>query len=310
LEVLALEARVPAARVAGREIVEIRYHSGQEAAPQRRIGDERDAEVPRRGPRLLADLAIEQRVFALHRRDRVGRMGLADAFGRRLAESEMLDLALLDQPRHAADRLLDRDVGVDAVLEVHVDHIDAEPLQARLAGLLDVFGAPVDTVRATGVLGLAELARDHDLVPHPLEGAAEQFLVLAPAVHVGAVEEIDAEIDRLAQEIDPRRVVALAVDARQRHAAKPERRHRRPVSPQFPLLHSRLSYWLARTIVETALAREAERVMIAPERRKRRERWRDNRTYMSASRPRSGWSTRERSAASFARKPAARNGSS
>src|SRR5579885_2592691 len=217
-EVLALETGMPPARIAGREVGEIRNHAGQQAAPERGVGDKGDAELPRHRPRRLADLAVKQRILALHRGERMRRMGAADALGRRLAQADMAHLALLDEPRHAADRFLDRNRGIDAVLVVQVDVIDAEPLQARLAGPLEIFGAAVHPVGAARVLGLAELGGEHDLVAPAFQRPADHRLVLAPAVHVGAVEMVDPEIDRLLQKADRRFVVALAVDPRQRHA--------------------------------------------------------------------------------------------
>ena len=53
--------------------------------------------------------------------------------GRGLGQAEVAHLALLHQLGHGAHRLLDRRVGVDAVLVVEVDHLDAEPLQALVA---------------------------------------------------------------------------------------------------------------------------------------------------------------------------------
>ena len=132
-------------------------------------------------------------------------MRLAQPLRARLAQPDKPHLAALDEPAHLADRVLDRHVGIDAVLVIQVDHFEAEPLQARVAGLPDIFGAAVDAVRAAGVLRLAELGRDHETVaPLAPEGAAEQFLVLAPAIHVGTVEMIDPEIERAMDQLDPR----------------------------------------------------------------------------------------------------------
>ena len=141
----------------------------QEAAPERRVGDEADAQLPRGLPRLLGLGAVEQRILGLHRRDRMHRMGAPDALGPRLRQAEEAHLALLDQPRHRADGVLDGHVGIDPVLIVEVDHVDAEALEARLAGRLHVLGAPVDRIRAALAAHLAELGRQHDAVaPAPL----------------------------------------------------------------------------------------------------------------------------------------------
>ncbi len=149
----------------------------------------------------------------------------ADALGARLAQPEMADLALLDEPAHRPNRVLDRHFWIDPMLVIEIDLVDAEPLQAGLAGLLDVGRAAVDTVGAAGLAGLTELGRDDDLVAPALQGAAEQFLVVAPAIHVRAVEMIDAEVGRALQQRLGGLVVARAVGAGKRHAAEPNRQH-------------------------------------------------------------------------------------
>jgi len=74
-----------------------------------------------------------------------------DGRGCRLTEAEIADLALLDQAFHGADRVLDRHRRVDAMLVVEVDHVDAEALEARVAGLDDVVGRPLTVARPSGV---------------------------------------------------------------------------------------------------------------------------------------------------------------
>src|SRR5437763_1136475 len=170
LEIVAGEARVAGAGITLGEVGEIGNHTGQETAAERRVGDKRDAEIARRLARFLRLLAVEQRIFALHGGDRVYRMGTPDALGVCLAEPEMAHLALLDEAAHRADRVLDRHAGVDAVLVIEVDRVDAEPLQADLARLLHVFGAAVDAIGAAGLAGLAEFGGDDDLVMQPLQG--------------------------------------------------------------------------------------------------------------------------------------------
>ena len=60
--------------------------------------------------------------------------------GGRLGQAEVADLPGRDELGHGADGLLDRDGLVDAVLVVEVDVVDAEPLQAGVAGGPDVLG--------------------------------------------------------------------------------------------------------------------------------------------------------------------------
>src|SRR5439155_26079784 len=71
LEVLALEARRQAAVVVGREILEARDLPGQEAAPERAVGDEPDAELAARRENAVLGIRAPERVLGLDRGDRV-----------------------------------------------------------------------------------------------------------------------------------------------------------------------------------------------------------------------------------------------
>ena len=65
-------------------------------------------------------------------------------------------------------------------------------------------------------LGVAPLFRQGS------QGPAEQFFVVAPAIHVGAVEKGDAAIERMMDDADRLGIVALAIGAGERHAAQPD----------------------------------------------------------------------------------------
>ena len=98
LQVLAGEARPVAAEVALVELVGRGEAPREEAAAERRVGDERDAQLFERRQDLRLDVARPQRVLGLHRRDRVHRVRAADRLRARLREAEVADLAL---PRRA-----------------------------------------------------------------------------------------------------------------------------------------------------------------------------------------------------------------
>src|SRR3984893_13389600 len=83
-EIVAHEAGMPAAGVTGVEMGEVGDDPGQQTAPERDIGD---AEVAGQLARLGRFLAVKQRELALHRGNRVGRMGAPDALGPRLAHA-------------------------------------------------------------------------------------------------------------------------------------------------------------------------------------------------------------------------------
>ena len=87
---------------------------------------------------------------------------------------------------------------VDAVLVVEVDVVDAEALQDASHAARTYSGLPL-IPRASRVRRLAhdaELRREHDLVAPARERAADELLVRERPVHVGGVEEVDAELER------------------------------------------------------------------------------------------------------------------
>jgi hypothetical protein len=89
---------------------------GQEAAAQRRVRHEADAEFARGGQDFLFHHPLEDRVLGLHHGDRLYGVGAPDAVGPRLAEPEVADLARVDQFLDGAGHVFDRHVGVDPVL--------------------------------------------------------------------------------------------------------------------------------------------------------------------------------------------------
>ena len=146
------------------------------------------------------------------------RMGTLEGGGRGFRETEKADLAGTPKLRHGADRVLDGRVGVDPVLIVEVDGLDLEALQARLAAAADVVGPAVDPEEApVGTAHVAELGRQHDLVAPAREGPAHELLVPADAVHVGGIEEGDAEFDGAMDGRDRFPIVAPAVELRHPH---------------------------------------------------------------------------------------------
>src|SRR5262249_55244776 len=87
-------------------------------------------------------------------------------FGPDFGETDPAHLAGAYEVGHRADRFLDRHARIDAVQVVEIDRIDAEPLQASVAGLANALRAPVDLafLRIARIAHDAELRREHDLV--------------------------------------------------------------------------------------------------------------------------------------------------
>jgi hypothetical protein len=241
LEVLALEARVPAAEVVVGEVVERLDLAGQEPAAERRVGHEADAELAAGRQDLVLGVARPQRVLGLQRGDLVHGVRAAQRLGSGLAQAEVADLALRDQLGHRPDGLLDRRVDVDAVLVVEVDVVGAEALQRVLARLLDVLGAPVGgaAARVGGIADDPELRGQHDLVAAIGDRAPDEALVCVRAVDVGGVEEVDAQLDGAMDHGDRLVVVARAVELGHAHAAQAEGGDGGAGAAQRACLHAR-----------------------------------------------------------------------
>ncbi len=77
------------------------------------------------------------------------------------------------------------------MLVVEIDGVDAETLQAGLAGLANVFRFAVEAplVRIFGIAHDAEFGGDHELIASAFDGASDQFFIDEGAVDVGGVEE-------------------------------------------------------------------------------------------------------------------------
>jgi len=125
---------------------------------------------------------------------------------RNLGKPDLADLSGRHQGRHGANRLLDRHRRVAPVTVIEVDLLDAQALQGGVASLLDVVRAVVDTpLILAGFADDTELGGQHHLPPSfraaLADELAEQAFVVAQPVGVGAVEEVDAEIERRRQRL-------------------------------------------------------------------------------------------------------------
>jgi hypothetical protein len=116
--------------------------------------------------------------------------------------------------------------GSDAVLVVEVDHVDAEPLEAALAGLANVVRRAVDAAnhRLGRIADDAELGREHHLARRPFDRLPTSSSLVVRPVHVGGVEERAAEIERAVDRRDRLTLVARAVELGHAHAAEADGR--------------------------------------------------------------------------------------
>jgi hypothetical protein len=125
------------------------------------------------------------------------------------------------------------------VLIIEVDVIDAEPSQRRLGALAHVFGPAVDAEeRPVLAAHVAELGRNHRAVALAAQRLPEQLLVDERPIHVGRVEEVDAELERTMDGRDRLGVVARTVELGHAHAAEPDRRYLKALPAELAFFHA------------------------------------------------------------------------
>jgi hypothetical protein len=101
-----------------------------------------------------------------------------------------------------------------------------QPPQARIAALAGVIGCAIDAQEIAAFVAHVPKSRGQDHgTPAALNGAPDQPLVLAAAVHVCCVEQVHPETDRAVDHGDGFRLIAGAVEFRHPHAPEPERRN-------------------------------------------------------------------------------------
>jgi len=123
---------------------------------------------------------------------------------------------------------------------VEVDVVDAEPVEARVRLVDDVLPrepAPVGSIAHLAV----DLRRDDELVA--VVGGdrlADDLLGFAAGVDVGGVEEVDARVQRLADEVDALLAVAdhPVLAAAEVHAAETEPGHFEAGGAEGRVLHT------------------------------------------------------------------------
>src|SRR3954452_21746028 len=123
--------------------------------------------------------------------------GSAGGLGRSFRPSEVTNFARLHELRHGAHGIFDGCFSIDAVLIVEVDHLDAEPLQRRIARAANVLGPAVDAEKLT-VFGphVAKFGGQENPRPAGAYRTAAEPLVREGAVDVCGVQELDSDIDR------------------------------------------------------------------------------------------------------------------
>src|SRR5207248_2026437 len=108
----------------------------------------------------------------------------------------------------------------------------------RVAGSFDIFRTAVDAApAAVGPADVAEFGCQKHLVSAVADSAPDQLFVLALAVDVGSVEEIDTEFERPVNGRDRFSVILARVKIRHAHASQAESGDLGAVPAQCALLH-------------------------------------------------------------------------
>src|ERR1051326_1637062 len=120
----------------------------------------------------------------------------ADGGDGRLREAEVPNLSRLHEIRHRLDRVFDRRRGIDAMLIVEIDRLDAEPREAGVARGAHILRLAADAEPAAVLAAEnSELRRDDDSLSPSFQRLRDELFVPADAVHVRGVEKRDAELE-------------------------------------------------------------------------------------------------------------------
>ena len=162
----------------------------------------------------------------------------ADGRGRRFGQPEVMHLAGANQFAHRPDGFLDGHLRVNPVLVVEINIIHTQPPQAGVAARADIFGPAIHAEKIPPLVAHVAKFRGQDhLVTAVFDGAPDQPLVFAAAVHVRRVEQGHADVQRAVNGGDGFLVIARAVKFRHPHASETERRDCQSLFSKLSLFH-------------------------------------------------------------------------
>ena len=239
-----------AAAVGLAKIIQAGNGAGEHAPPQRRVGHKAYAQLAAKRQDVRLDKAAPQRILGLQRGNRVHPGRAANGVWPRLGQPQVAHLALLHQPLHSANSVLDRHRRINAVLVIQVDHLHTQPGEAFITCFDHIFRAAVGAGLAIGHVHIAKLAGDDRLFAIAVgERAAQQLLVLALGISVGGVEKISARVQGRAHRGNGLSLVHRTVEVGHGHTAQAQRRDLQPAFTELPSLHlsllgqSLLNHW-------------------------------------------------------------------
>jgi hypothetical protein len=148
-------------------------------------------------------------------------------------------LACANQFAHRTSHILDRHVGIDAVLIQQIDPIGPQPPQRCLDHFTNVLGTAVHAVlHALWADPESELGGDHHLVAHRHQSLTHQLFVGERPIHLGGVEQRHPTLRGGTQQRYHLAPVSWgAISVAHSHATETERRDAWSVGAECPILH-------------------------------------------------------------------------
>ena len=158
-------------------------------------------------------------------------------------QPEVLDLALPNQILNRSRNIFDGNSIIDAMLVKQTHNLRLDALQRCLSDLLDVLWTAVHPGLLAVLNMESKLRWDHHLFAKWRQRFADEFFVRKRALDLRRIEESDAALGRVADELDrfglAERPAVAEVEA---HAAEADRRNFEAALSEFSLLHCLLRY--------------------------------------------------------------------
>ena len=190
-----------------------------------------------RAARLYSDCSVDQAEVVAALRCF---LCLRDVPAGKVRRSGVKDLSLRAKDFVGFPDLVPRRRSVDVVHLVDVDVVGLQPAQRCLAGALDVQGGKLAVVRPLAHVAV-ELGRDDRALAASVasrepvtDDALGHALVLTPAVDVGRVEEVDAELVGAVHDVV---TVGHLGDRAEVHGAETEPAHREAGAAEMCVVH-------------------------------------------------------------------------
>lgn len=141
-----------------------------------------------------------------------------------LGYAEVANLAFFDQVGDRAYDIFYGDAVVEATGLIEVDGVDAQAYEGVIDEVFDGDGSEIEAEPLAVVEDRAEFDADECVVSSAFDGFAYQEFIVAVAIEIAGVEEVDAVVQGLADGGDAFVLVVggTAPDGRHAHAAEAE----------------------------------------------------------------------------------------